>query len=84
MQAWTLTSEKLKPLRNASDLDDVDKDADDVMEQMLDDSAGSNSVSFVGHSGPVYGCSFSPDKRMLLTCSEDSTGKFSFFLPMPM
>lgn len=76
VQAWTLTSDKLKPLKKAADLEDVDKDADDIMEQMLDDNAGSNSVPFFGHSGPVYGVNFSPDKRMLLSCSEDSTGKF--------
>ncbi len=27
-----------------------------------------------GHSGPVYGASFSPDNQFLLTCSEDKTG----------
>lgn len=27
----------------------------------------------IGHSGAVYGLSFSPDKRTLLTCSEDKT-----------
>ena len=28
----------------------------------------------IGHSGPVYGASFSPDRQFLLTCSEDKTG----------
>jgi WD40 repeat protein len=28
---------------------------------------------FVGHSGPVFGTSFSPDNSFLLSCSEDST-----------
>ncbi|KAF2075902.1 hypothetical protein CYY_002793 [Polysphondylium violaceum] len=29
--------------------------------------------SFLGHSGPVYGTSFSPDAQYLLSCSEDTT-----------
>jgi len=29
--------------------------------------------SFLGHSGPVYGTSFSPDGQYLLSCSEDTT-----------
>lgn len=35
-------------------------------------------TTLVGHSGPVYGASFSPDRNYLLTCSEDKTGKKSF------
>ncbi|EGC30678.1 hypothetical protein DICPUDRAFT_157560 [Dictyostelium purpureum] len=31
--------------------------------------------SFLGHSGPVYGCSFSPDSQYLLSCSEDTTAR---------
>jgi WD40 repeat protein len=27
----------------------------------------------LGHSGPVYGLSFSPDRTMMLSCSEDGT-----------
>ena len=30
----------------------------------------------VGHSGPVYSTSFSPDNTLLLSASEDGTGKF--------
>ncbi|KYQ91599.1 transcription initiation factor TFIID subunit [Tieghemostelium lacteum] len=29
--------------------------------------------SFLGHSGPIYGCSFSPDSEYLVSCSEDTT-----------
>jgi transcription initiation factor TFIID subunit 5 len=28
---------------------------------------------FIGHSGAVFGLSFSPDQRFLLSCSEDQT-----------
>ena len=33
----------------------------------------SRCVSLVGHSGPVYGCSLSPDGSFLLSSSEDAT-----------
>jgi transcription initiation factor TFIID subunit 5 len=29
-------------------------------------------VSLIGHSGPAYGCSLSPDSSFLLSCSEDA------------
>jgi WD40 repeat protein len=36
---------------------------------------GSSVKRLVGHSGPVYGLSFSHDNKYLLSCSEDKTGK---------
>jgi hypothetical protein len=35
---------------------------------------GDHTVLF-GHSGPLYASSFSPDNQLLITCSEDKTGK---------
>ena len=40
---------------------------------MMDDSSAEQSKMLLGHSGPVYGLSFSPDRTMLLSCSEDGT-----------
>ena len=31
------------------------------------------SVNLHGHNGPIYGLSFSPDRSLLLSCSEDGT-----------
>ena len=36
-------------------------------------SSTSSCVSLIGHSGPVYGCSLSPDSSFLLSGSEDSS-----------
>lgn len=40
---------------------------------MMDERSGEISRSLFGHSGPVYSVSFSPDRTLLLSCSEDST-----------
>ena len=40
---------------------------------MLDDSTGSDFKSLIGHSGPVFGVSFSPDKYYLISGGEDGT-----------
>jgi len=31
------------------------------------------SITLHGHNGPIYGLSFSPDRSLLLSCSEDGT-----------
>lgn len=40
---------------------------------MMDDRKAEATRTFLGHSGPVYRCSFSFDRSLLLSCSEDST-----------
>lgn len=42
---------------------------------MFDETSGVDHKTLVGHSGPVYAVSFSPDKHYLVSGSEDSTGK---------
>jgi transcription initiation factor TFIID subunit 5 len=44
-----------------------------VLHRMLDENSAEQSKMLLGHSGPVYGLSFSPDRTMLLSCSEDGT-----------
>lgn len=39
----------------------------------MDERSGEISRTLFGHSGPVYSVSFSPDRTLLLSCSEDAT-----------
>jgi transcription initiation factor TFIID subunit 5 len=39
----------------------------------MDDRTAETSRTLLGHSGPVYRCSFSPDRTLLLSCSEDTS-----------
>lgn len=71
IKVWALTPTKLKKMR--SDLDQIDRDADDVLYRMMDESSATDVRTLKGHSGPVYSVSFSPDRTLLLSCSEDST-----------
>lgn len=41
----------------------------------MDDRTASDSKQLLGHAGPVYSTSFSPDKNFLLSSSEDGSGK---------
>lgn len=41
---------------------------------MFDETSGVDHRTLVGHTGPVYGVSFSPDKYYVLSGSEDGTG----------
>lgn len=46
---------------------------DDVLVRMMDDRTAESCRTFLGHNGPVYRCAYSPDKTMMLSCSEDTT-----------
>ncbi|TRY61713.1 hypothetical protein TCAL_04186 [Tigriopus californicus] len=73
VQVWSLLPYKLKPLKPAETLMDIDQDADDVFHRMMDDNKGEAFKEFLGHSGPVYGLSFDPNKDFLISCSEDGS-----------
>jgi len=71
IKVWTLLPHKLKKLKNAEALKDINREADDVLHRMMEETSGENTKSLVGHSGPVFGLSFNPDRSLLLSCSED-------------
>ncbi|XP_055911957.1 transcription initiation factor TFIID subunit 5 [Eupeodes corollae] len=73
IKVWSLTPAKLREMKTAEQLKDIDKDAEDVLVRMMDDRTAETSRTFFGHSGPVYRCAFAPEKNLLLSCSEDTT-----------
>lgn len=72
IRIWPLSKNKLRALKQAQDLENLDKESDDVFLKMMDEHNVEVKI-FYGHNGPVYGLSFSPCKDLLLSCSEDST-----------
>lgn len=76
IQLWDLKAKNdstgLRRLKNSSDLSMVDLDTvcdiNDIKE-----SKGESTCKLIGHSGPVYGCSFGNDQRFLFSSSQDST-----------
>ncbi|XP_067297096.1 transcription initiation factor TFIID subunit 5 isoform X2 [Pseudorasbora parva] len=73
VRVWSVTPKKLRKVKSAADLNVIDKESDDVLERIMDEKTASESKILHGHSGPVYGVSFSPDRNYLLSSSEDST-----------
>lgn len=73
VRVWALTPTNLKRLRPAHELEELDKEAEDIAKRMIDDEKTFDKITLCGHSGPVYGVSFSPCRQLLLSCSEDST-----------
>lgn len=73
IKVWSLTPAKLREMKSADSLKDIDQNADDVLVRMMDDRTAESCRSFYGHSGPVFKVVFSPEKNMLLSCSEDTT-----------
>lgn len=73
IRIWALTPNKLNQLKAGHELEELDKEAEDISKRMIDDEKSSDKKTLCGHSGPVYGVSFSPCRSFLLSCSEDST-----------
>ncbi|XP_037399523.1 transcription initiation factor TFIID subunit 5 isoform X2 [Pygocentrus nattereri] len=61
VRVWSVTPKKLRKVKSAADLSLIDKESDDVLERIMDEKTASESKILYGHSGPVYGVSFSPD-----------------------
>ncbi|EDS41798.1 transcription initiation factor TFIID subunit 5 [Culex quinquefasciatus] len=73
IKVWSLSPVKLREMKGADLLKEIDRDADDVLIRMLDDRKAETSRVLHGHSGPVYRTAFAPDRTMMLSCSEDCT-----------
>ncbi|CAB0043908.1 unnamed protein product [Trichogramma brassicae] len=73
IKVWSLVPQKLQKIKDAKQLANVSCESDDVLVRMMDDKTAETVRTLYGHSGPVYSLSFSPDKRILLSSSEDGT-----------
>ncbi|KAI8578790.1 hypothetical protein K450DRAFT_245543 [Umbelopsis ramanniana AG] len=72
VKIWSLKGEKLRSLKNNITPAKVNDYADLNVQK---ERHGSTVKRLVGHSGPVYGLSFSHDNKYLLSCSEDKTAR---------
>lgn len=52
---------------------------EDVLVRMMDERTSETAKNLYGHSGPIYSLSFSPDRNLLLSSSEDTTSKTFFY-----
>ncbi|KAI7900010.1 WD40-repeat-containing domain protein [Cokeromyces recurvatus] len=72
IKIWSLKGEKLRSLRNTINPALVN-DYNDLNRQK--ERYGHEYKKLIGHSGPVFGLSFSPDNKYLVSCSEDKTAR---------
>ncbi|ORZ01457.1 WD40-repeat-containing domain protein [Syncephalastrum racemosum] len=72
IKIWSLKGEKLRSLRNTINPAHVNDSADLNRQK---ERHGSEYKRLIGHAGPVYGVSFSQDKKYLISCSEDKTAR---------
>ncbi|XP_018023000.1 transcription initiation factor TFIID subunit 5 isoform X2 [Hyalella azteca] len=73
LSVHSITPAKLKAMKPAEQLSDIDKDSEDVLVRMLDDRSGETQRNLMGHSGPVTAVSVSPDKALLASSGQDGT-----------
>lgn len=58
IKVFSVQNVELKEMKSAEQLKDIDRDADDVLARMMDEKTAEKCKTFLGHSGPVYRCSF--------------------------
>ena len=63
LKIWNLAADSFIPQKNT------------MNDMKVDKSFSEASVRLIGHSGPVYASSFSPDNRFMISCSEDKTAR---------
>lgn len=73
VRVWSLTPKKLRMLKPPSELAQIDKEAEDVLERIMDHRTAVESRRLIGHSGPVFSTSFNTDNSFLLSSSADRT-----------
>lgn len=73
IKIWDLTGSGLRSLKSSTEILPADFENLDDVTRGLDNTPDPHK-KLVGHSGPVYGVSFSFDNRYLVSASEDGTG----------
>ncbi|KAJ7373053.1 Transcription initiation factor TFIID subunit 5 [Desmophyllum pertusum] len=73
VRVWSLTPKKLRMLKSPSELAQIDKEAEDVLERIMDHRTAVECRRLIGHSGPVFSTSFNNDNSFLLSSSADKT-----------
>lgn len=73
VRVWSLTPKKLRMLKSPSELAQIDKEAEDVLERIMDHRTAVESRKLIGHSGPVFSTSFNNDNSFLVSSSADRT-----------
>ncbi|KAK8378853.1 hypothetical protein O3P69_009523 [Scylla paramamosain] len=73
IRVQSITPIKLRCMKSAEQLSDIDKEADDVLVRMMDERTAEPVRTLLGHAGPVYSVSMSPDRNLLLSAGEDGT-----------
>eukprot|EP00039_Didymoeca_costata_P007912 m.105346 g.105346 ORF g.105346 m.105346 type:complete len:653 (-) comp13871_c0_seq1:167-2125(-) len=72
IKIFSLDGKGLRGLKSSTELNEGDITGDSKLEEFLEAEA-EQSKTLIGHSGPVYEVSFSPDNSFLVSASEDGT-----------
>ncbi|CAG8775977.1 29901_t:CDS:10, partial [Racocetra persica] len=70
IKLWSLKGEKLRGFQSHVNLPEINSASDLESKR---EHPGSDFKKLLGHSGPIFGLSFSPDNKYLVSCSEDRT-----------
>ncbi|KAK7580412.1 hypothetical protein V9T40_001041 [Parthenolecanium corni] len=73
IKVWSLVPQKLKAMKSAEQLQDINLEADDVLQRIMEDRSAETTKTLIGHTRSVTKISFSPDKTLLVSSSVDGT-----------
>lgn len=75
VKVWSLTKSKLHKMRDADELEDLNLADENIIDMIMDEKTGSQSLTLHGHIGPVYDASVNLNKTLVLSCGDDCTAR---------
>jgi transcription initiation factor TFIID subunit 5 len=82
IRVHSVTHKKLRAMKSAMDLAEIDPEADDALEKIMDDSSAAREKTIhCPHAGSIFSTSITPDKRFLIAgCADGSLRLWSLWL----
>lgn len=75
VKVWSLTRNKIYKMKQTEELDALNIADENIIDMIMDDRTGTQSLNLHGHIGPVYDVSLNYNKSLVLSCGNDCTAR---------
>ena len=75
VKVWSLTRNKIYRMKEAAELESLNLADENIIDMIMDERTGTQSLTLHGHIGPVYDTSPNYNKSLILSCGDDCTAR---------